>query len=401
MRAGSWHLNVAFSGIGHAFSHAFMLFYATVVLVLEKQWGLSYGELFALSIPGAVAFAVTALPAGWLADRWGTQTMMAVFFFALGLSAVLTGFADGPLTLSIGLTLVGLAGGIYHPVGIPWLVKHAPNRGRALGINGVLGGLGTASAALAAGGLAELYGWRAAFVVPGLLCLAAGVAFVLAVRLGWLAAGAGEAKPDVPASRSDRQRAYSVLAVTILCNGMIYMVTAYALPKVFEERLFDFAGQSVAGIGALVTACYLVATVLQLAGGELADRMPLKRVYAGLLVLQAPVCAAALVLVHPSLVLVAALMISLNVASNPAETALLARYTPPEQRGRIFGLMFMVTLGMGALASAVIPTLHRFAGNLDGVFALLALLAVAAVVAATRLPPDRPEPAQGVLQAAE
>ena len=78
MRLRSWHVNVTFSGVGHALSHAFMLFYATVVLVLEQQWRLSYGELFALSIPGAIAFALTSLPAGWLADRWGVFALMAV-----------------------------------------------------------------------------------------------------------------------------------------------------------------------------------------------------------------------------------------------------------------------------------------------------------------------------------
>ena len=387
MRLRSWHVNVTFSGIGHALSHAFMLFYATVVLVLEKQWGLGYGELFALSIPGAIAFALTSLPAGWLADRWGADRMMKLYFFGLGAAAILTSLADDPISLALGLTLIGVFGGIYHPVGIPWLMRHSPNPGRALGVNGVFGGLGTAAAAVIAGGLAELYGWRAAFLAPGLFAILVGALFVLAGRLGLLStAGAEPGRAHPSASRGERNRVYAVLAVTIICNGMIYLLTAYALPKVFEDRLFDFAGRSVAGVGALVSACYLVATFANILGGELADRFPLKYVYGGLLLLQAPFYVAALVLMHPALVGVVAIMISLNVATAPAETALLARYTPPERHGKVFGLMFMVTLGLGALASAAIPTLHRFAGNLDGVFALMAVLAVGAVVAVSRLP---------------
>lgn len=387
MRLRSWHVNVTFSGIGHALSHAFMLFYATVVLVLEKQWGLGYGELFALSIPGAIAFALTSLPAGWLADRWGADRMMTVYFFGLGAAAILTGLADDPLSLALGLTLIGMFGGIYHPVGIPWLMRHSPNAGRALGVNGVFGGLGTAGAAVVAGGLAELYGWRAAFFAPGAFAILVGAAFVLAGRAGLLqTAGVEPVRVEASASRGERNRVYTVLAVTIVCNGMIYLLTAYALPKIFEDRLFDFAGRSIAGVGALVSVCYLVATFANILGGELADRFPLKYVYGGLLLLQAPFYVVAVLLMHPALVGVAALMISLNVATAPAETALVGRYTPPERRGKVFGLMFMVTLGMGALASAAIPTLHRFAGNLDGVFALLAVLAAVAVVAVSRLP---------------
>ena len=54
-----------FAGAAHSFSHLFVLLYATVVLVLEKRWGLSYSTLFALSIPGTVMFGACALPAGW------------------------------------------------------------------------------------------------------------------------------------------------------------------------------------------------------------------------------------------------------------------------------------------------------------------------------------------------
>ena len=394
MRLSGWYCNVAFSGLGHAFTHAFMLFYATVVLVLEREWQLGYDALFALAIPGTVAFAVMSLPAGWLAERVGAGRMMAVFFFSLGLAGVATGFAGDPLSLGVGLTLIGLACGIYHPVGIPWLIANAPNRGRALGINGVFGSIGTALAAVSAGGLAALFGWRAAFVAPGLLCIAVGVAFALATRRGWPVSDGRAAMSDPPAPAGDRRRAYTVLAVTILCNGMIYMLTSYALPKVFEARLVDLTGGSVAMVGALVTVCYLVATISQLVGGELADRYSMKRVYVWALFGQLPFYALAALLYHPALIPVAAVMISLNTGATPAETALVARYTPPEQRGRVFGLVFMVTLGVAALASAVIPTVHRLTGSLDGVLFLMVVLAVVAVVAATRLPAEaaRPRP---------
>jgi FSR family fosmidomycin resistance protein-like MFS transporter len=59
---------------------------------------------------------------------------------------------------------------IYYPVGTAWLVRNAANRGRALGWNGIWGSIGLGVAPLVAGALAQMISWRAAFIVPGVLC---------------------------------------------------------------------------------------------------------------------------------------------------------------------------------------------------------------------------------------
>jgi predicted MFS family arabinose efflux permease len=48
--------------------------------------------------------------------------------------------------------------------------------GLTIGINGLAGNLGIAVAALVTGFLVKLIGWRAAFVVPGLVSIACGIA---------------------------------------------------------------------------------------------------------------------------------------------------------------------------------------------------------------------------------
>ncbi|MBT4686438.1 MAG: MFS transporter, partial [Rhodospirillaceae bacterium] len=95
---------LSFASAAHTYSHMFVLFYATVVLVLERVWQMPYAELFALSIPGAVMYGVAALPAGWLADRWSAAGMMAIFFIGTGGASILTGLAEGPWQLAAGLT---------------------------------------------------------------------------------------------------------------------------------------------------------------------------------------------------------------------------------------------------------------------------------------------------------
>ena len=379
-------LTQAAAGVAHSIAHMFVLLFATVVLVLEREWGMSYDTLFALSIPMSVLFGAAALPAGWLADRWSPTAMMGVYFLGLGTATVLTGLAAGPASLLLGLAAMGLFAAIYHPVGIPWLVAHAPNRGRALGVNGVFGSLGTAAAALVAGALAAWLGWRAAFVVPGLACLACGVGFVAACRAGWIGDPPATHPQDSAAPVRTMRRVFGVLAVTVLCAGMIYQVTAFALPKIFDERLGGWLDGNVVGIGGLVTLVYLLSSLAQIAGGELADRFSLRSVYTTTQFLQVPVLAVAFVLFDPVLVGAAALMVALNVAGQPAENALLARYTPPRWRGRVFGVKFLLTLGVSAAGVALIPIVYRFTGSLDAVFVLMAVFAVTAGTAALRLP---------------
>ncbi|NQV58498.1 MAG: MFS transporter [Alphaproteobacteria bacterium] len=381
---------LGFASAAHTYSHMFVLFFATVVLVLERVWELPYAELFALSIPGAVMYGVAALPAGWLADRWSAAGMIAIFFIGTGVASILTGLARGPWELAAGLTAIGTFSAIYHPVGVPWLIKHSRNHGRALGINGVFGSAGTAIAAIVAGGLADLWGWRAAFMVPGLICLATGAAFVVALRMGLIIEGEGEASPAPPADAGDRRRAFAMLAITVVCSGLIYQVTAYALPKVFAERLIDFVGDSVWGIGGIVSLCYLVSSASQILGGELADRMSRKTVYVASQFLQVPTYALAFAIIGPALIPVAAVMISLNLMAQPAENALLARYTPLSWRGKVFGVKFLLTLGVSSIGLSLVPLIHAATGSLDGLFILLGLAAGLSFLAAAALPNERP-----------
>jgi len=168
--------------LGHTLDHLLMLIFPTVVLAMSEELGRGYAELLPLSLGGFIAFGACSLPAGWLADRWSRTGMMAAFFFGIGGASILTGFAAGPAQLAAGLTLIGVFAAIYHPVGIAMLVSNRENVGRVLGVNGVFGNVGVAFSALIAGALADLVGWRAAFIAPGAVAVALGAAFALSAR---------------------------------------------------------------------------------------------------------------------------------------------------------------------------------------------------------------------------
>src|SRR3546814_12763105 len=93
-------------------------------------------------------------------------------------------------------------------------------------------------------------------------------------------------------SRGDMMRGGVVLLVTIACSGLIYQTTSFAMPKLFEQRLEGLV-ETAAGVGALVSAVYMVSAGAQILGGWLADRSDLRRVSVGCWLLQIPVLALA------------------------------------------------------------------------------------------------------------
>jgi MFS transporter, FSR family, fosmidomycin resistance protein len=388
--SGSARSLLFFSCIGHAYAHLFVLLYATAVLVIERQFELPFADLMWLSVPGFVMFGAGAVPAGWLADRWSGTGMLSVYFVGLGAASVITGLANSPTGLLIGLTLIGTFASIYHPVGIALVIAGAKNRGRALGINGVFGTLGTGFAAIAAGLLADSYGWRAAFFVPGGLALLTGVAFQVAVSRGAIDSTGEDAVSHEAPSRGDQRRGFALLVVTTLCVGFAFTIASVGLPKFFSERLPDFAGQGATGAGILVGLVYLLSSVGQIVGGEMADRFTLKWVYLTGHLLQIPTVLVAIASENIVLIIAVALVVTMGTAIQPAENALVARLAPQAWRNRVFGLKFVITLGVGSLGAALVPAVHHFFGSMNGLLWALMAIAVVAAIATAGLPSLRP-----------
>lgn len=395
MRPSAPTLVQSFSAIGHLYVHLFTAFYAVMVLALEHDWHLPYHQLIALWTIPSLLVGAGAVPAGWLADRWSTRGMMAVFFVGIGASSIVCGFAESTAGLMVGLAGIGLFAAIYHPVGIPWLIRNAVARGKALGFNGIFGNAGVAVGSFATGLIIDLAGWRAAFIVPGALSIATGMVFLLLMRGGRIPEGAiVHREPAV--SRGDMVRAFLVLLVVMLVNGIVFQSMQTAAPKLFEDRLPALADLGTTGIGTLVGIVYLAAGVIQLVGGHLADRYPLKPVYLLGLLLQVPLLFA--IAVAGGLSLLGAVMLSavVSTAILPAESMMLARFSPEKHRALSFGVKYVFAFGSAPLAVQFVSIVHGGTGDFYWLYVILGTLAAVALAVGLLLPPverSRPAPA--------
>ena len=237
--------------------------------------------------------------------------------------------------------------------------------------------------------LADLISWRMAFILPGIACVATGIAMALMVRGGSMMETKTDMKPERPATRNDIVRAFIVLSVTMIFSGLIYQCLSLAMPKVFSERASDVLGSGSTGVGAAVAAIYLAAGLCQYVGGYLADRYPNKTIYLLTFLVQVPICVMiAAATGVPAIVLAATLAVA-QTLNGPSESILLARYTPEKWRATAFGAKFVLSIGVSAAGVPLIAWIYGSTGGFEWLFFVMGAMAALAAVACLSLPGGR------------
>jgi MFS family permease len=375
---------IPFLNLGHLLDHLAMLVFPTAVVAIGREWGRSYSELLPLALGSFIAFGAFAIPAGWLADHWSRYKVMALFYAGIGASLFLTGFAQSEWQIAAGLTLTGAFAAIYHPVGIAMLVSSPEKMGKALGWNGLWGNLGLASAALLTGALVDGFGWRAAFFVPGVLCVLAGILFLILVK------DPGKTRKTsksfgLHVDARMMTRIFAIMLIATACGGIIFNSTTISMPKVFDERLSALT-QTNFGIGLLVAVVYTMAAFAQVLMGTLIDRMELRRLMIGVGLVQIPMLWLAANLEGWAMLGVALLMMLAVFGQIPLNDAIVGRYVADEYRARVLGVRYVVSLGVAAVAVPMIAALHRTEGGFSNVFLVLAVLAGGVMLASFFFP---------------
>ena len=382
-KSGLMYLNLA-----HFFVHFFLLVFPTAVIAIESDWGLSYGEALALGTSMYVAFAVATLPAGWLGDHVDRRKLIIGFFLGCGTASVLTGLASGAASLAVGLGFLGAFAAIYHPVGMALVIELAERPGRALAINGVFGNMGLAGSALLTGLLAQQFGWRSAFIVPGLICIAIGLAYAWqTLRFSSAQQGADQDEQDafLPVNRAKQIRVFCIVIVSAIFGGIIFNTVTMTLPKLFDERLLS-SGIDLSQVGGYAALVFAVAAFAQLPVGDLLDRFGARPILIGLLIPQIGM----LILIANSqgaaIVPLAMVLVLLMFAEVPITSWLLGHFVSPQWRARAFSVEYVLSLGLGALVLPLIAWGHRSGFGFDTQYLLLAACAGLVLIAAFFLP---------------
>jgi MFS family permease len=377
-----------FLNIGHAYDHFFMLIYPTVAVALELSGQGFYGDLLMPATAGFVAFAAFTLPAGWLGDVWSRRNMVALMFFGLGASAIGTSFATTTWQLAAGLFCMGTFAAIYHPVGIAMVAESQERVGRLLGINGVWGNLGVAAAPIATGSLAVWLGWQAAFVIPGLLALLTGIAFLLLVP-DEMPVRRRKASTSTEAETPGRDiliRVFSYLGISSLLGGVIFAVLTIVMPKIVEA---SFSVEQLGGlIGAtgLASLIFAGASMTQLITGPAADRFSPRSLMLLLGGLQVPLLLLLLAADAWTTVAVALALMVVTFGIIPIQDAIVARYAAAHWRARVYSVKYVLSLGVSAMAVPLAAWGYSGETGFSRLYTVLTICALGVVAAALLLP---------------
>ncbi|MGB6539690.1 MAG: MFS transporter [Xanthobacteraceae bacterium] len=364
---------IGFVNWAHALDHYVMLIFPTVVIELEVVYGRSYSELIALGTASFVAFGLFSLPAGWLADRWSRRNMMVAFYVGCGVSLLGAAVAPSLWGLAIALFALGIFAAIYHPVGTAMIIESATVRGRTLAFNGVCGNLGVSLAAGVTALLTAALSWRGAFLVPGLICVATGAAYLWLVPDEKRHAAARSNAADVALSPAAAVTIFALFAVIAISAGLVFNTLAVALPKIVDERVGSDI--SLVAVGGLTTAIFMCGAIAQISVGRLVERFPVHLLFGATAILQFAGIVWAAYANGVMLLVALAFTFAAIYGQITVNDLVIARYTADAWRGRVYAVRYFLTFMVSGAAVSLIALLYARGGFglVLGANALLAL----------------------------
>jgi len=376
--------------LAHAIDHMFLLIFATAVVSIAQEFGFSrWEDLMPYSAGAFFMFGLGSMPSGRLGDLWGRRSMMLVFFFGMGASAILVSLSQGAWSIAAALTLLGAFSSIYHPVGIPMLVQGAARPGATIGFNGLAGNLGIAVAALVTGFLVKYVGWRAAFAVPGAACILFGLLFArVAPRES--EPPARRATRVVALPRATMARIVAVMTMTAITSSLLFNFTTNGNGQLLRERFVGIV-EDPATLGVLLALVYAVASLAQVVVGRLIDRYPLRRLYLSIVMLQPPLLALAAVADGWLLLVLQTGFMIVIFGAIPFTDAMIVRYVDDRMRSRVTGIRLAISFGVSSAAVWMLGPVVKSAGFAALLYAM-AGIALATLFFVAMLPEPAREP---------
>ena len=373
--------------IGHALDHLFLLIFATAVASVATDFGFAQWEdLMPYSAGAFLMFGLGSVPAGRLGDLWGRRSMMLVFFFGIGISALICALAQNAWQMAVALSVLGLFSAIYHPVGIPMLLQHATRPGLTIGINGLAGNMGIAVAAILTGFMVKYVGWRAAFVLPGLLSLALGYLFLRLAPIETESPARRTTRAKVGLAKPQMARMFMVMTFAAITSSLLFNFTTNGNGQLMRER-FQGIVEDPAQLGMMLAAVYAIASFSQLVVGRLIDRFAIKRLYLFIVLMQVPMF---LLASHAQGWWLFGLQVGFMITvfgAIPFTDAMVVRYVDDAYRSRVAGVRLAVSFGVASLAVYSLGPAVKSAG-FDSLLLAMALIACSTAFIVTWLPDE-------------
>lgn len=357
--------------LAHALVHLLEQSVASMEQVISDAFSLSSVQSGMLGSALRLPYGVGALFAGMLADRFGEKRVLILYLLGSALTCASFSACNSYGTVSLQMFALGSFASMYHPAGLALLANETTleQRARALGMHGVFGSVGIASAPFLAGIVLSFRptAWQGYYLL--LAAISGGLGVLLYFQLQQTAPAAtvrrAQATPDGSAQATDSAfHLWPCLALIIgaAFSGIIYGGVLHFLPRYLKESsandvIRQWTGLTLSGqaLGNYAAALALVCGAFgQWTAGRIAraDRLALQLavVYA----LNIPFLVAMAFLSGPGRLVAASLWAFIHFMNQPLYNSLLPEFLPRHRRSLGFGFSNMMGFGVGALGPPLV-----------------------------------------------
>ncbi len=361
-------------------AHALHDGYTDLVYVMlpiwQSEFGLGFAALGLMKTVFSGTLAGFQIPAGFLAERFGTAAVLALGTALAGLGYVFAGFSTGVTTLVAALFIGGLGASTQHPLASS-LIAHAFAGSRslkALGTYNFAGDIGKMTLPATAALLFIVLPWRQALMLLGSLGAVAAIAIFVAIPRFSDRDSVAQRKGDAKSGKRGVARAYGF--PLLLSIGVVDSATRMAF-LTFLPFVLTAKGASLQTVGLALTLVFAGGAAGKLVCAYIGARIGV----VATVWLTETVTALGIVALLP-LPLEAALVLLpvVGVALNGTSSVLYGSVpdlVEPARRQRAFSIFYTGTIGAGAIS----PAIYGLLGDAVGV--TTALIVVASLVLVT------------------
>jgi len=363
-------------------SHGIMHGY---LVLLPALLPLLHGDLGGIATFGLLVSLVNwfygfgSLPMGFMADRMSKKMLITASMALLGAASIIVGLSPNVWVAAVGFIVLGIGASLYHPPGYAYISLLSDEmRGRYMGYQGMGGDLGMALSFLTTSLLGAQFGWRATFIIWGVVGLATAAFDHMVIQ---------EIPYEIDTTRkgvlSTIRKMFAVTDrgtllltfIIVIISGMLWQgVSAYIMVYITDVKMV-----ALVIAGGLSTLKYTVGAVAMILGGDLSDRKGRKiMLLFGFGVFT--VSLIAMTFAPSNLLVLAGLVVVLGfsffVTQSPMN-ALLGDISHKDTVGVTYGVNFTLKYGIGFFTPAIAGYL-AINYSMDHVFYFFAALSAVA-----------------------
>ncbi len=155
----------------HALSDIMHIVFGLTLYFVSEDLNLSILSMGLLYNTASIFRGLSGFISGILSDRSNFIYWIILFAILSSIGSWVISYSSDLNSFSIGVIILGVGSGIYHPVGTSGITKYTTNTAKSLGYHSLGGAIGIALAPWFFINISSNYSWEASYLIFGLLTL--------------------------------------------------------------------------------------------------------------------------------------------------------------------------------------------------------------------------------------